>query len=220
MPTRRIAPKLLVLAPAAAVLLLLIALGADQWITSRTRAYHSSSVEDLPEAPVGLVLGCSERLPNGRLNLYFLKRMDAAARLYQQGKVRHLLVSGDNGTKDYDETLAMKLALIRRGVPESAITRDHAGFDTLDSVVRSREIFGVDRVIIVSQSFHNARAVYLARHHGQEAWGYDAPDLHGPVAKKTRMREKLARVKALVEAHLLRIGPRFLGEREPIPNVS
>lgn len=220
MPPRRINRKLLVFVTAPPILLLIIALGADQWVTSRTRAYHSSAVEDLPDAPVGLVLGCSERLPNGRLNLYFLKRMDAAARLFQQGKVKHLLVSGDNGSKDYDETLAMKLALIRRGVPESAITRDHAGFDTLDSVVRSREIFGVDRVIIVSQSFHNARAVYLARHRGQEAWGYDAPDLHGPAARRTRMREKLARVKALVEAHLLKSRPRYLGGKEPIPSLS
>ncbi len=200
--------------------LLLLTFGADRWISHRTAGFHSSEAEALPHAPVALVLGCSERLPNGRLNLFFLKRMDAAARLYHLGKVSHLLVSGDNGSKRYDETLSMKHALMRRGVPESAITRDHAGFDTLDSVVRSREVFGVDRLIIVSQSFHNARALYLARSRGQDAWGYDAESLSGPAAAKTHLREKLARVKAILEHHVLRSKPRFLGPKITLPTAS
>lgn len=218
----RLSPRRLLLTlgviHANGVALVFLLLLCDHRIVESTRAYHSSSLESLPNRQVGLVLGCSERLSDGRLNLYFQNRMDAAARLYHHGKVRHIIVSGDNGSANYDETLPMLQALVQRGVPEKAITRDHAGFDTLDSVVRADEVFGAETLIVVSQPFHNERAIYIARSRGQDAWGYDAEDVAGSrAAAAVRLREYLARIKAMLDLHLLRSRPTYLGDPIKLP---
>jgi SanA protein len=137
--------------------------------------------------------------------------MEAASQLYHAGKVRYLLVSGDNGRKDYDETAQMTESLVKRGVPPDRIVRDHAGFDTLDSIVRAKKVFGLDRLIIVSQRFHNERALYIAGHRGIKAFAWNAGDVHWPGSWKTGVREKLARVKTLIDLHLLGSEPRYLG---------
>lgn len=146
----------------------------DAWVARVSDGHCFAEVETVPEAPVALVLGCSEFLPDGRRNLYFTRRIAAAAELFHAGKVRHLIVSGDNSTVEYDEPTAMKKALARAGVPEHSISCDFAGFRTLDSVVRANAIFGQSRMIIVSQRFHGQRAVFLARRHGLEAFAFDA----------------------------------------------
>ncbi|MDF1860822.1 MAG: ElyC/SanA/YdcF family protein [Verrucomicrobiales bacterium] len=102
-------------------------------------------------------MGCSEFLANGRTNLYFRYRMEAAAEAFHQGKYRFLIVSGDNSRKEYNESEAMRNALFRRGVPYSRIYEDFAGFRTLDSVVRAKEIFGQKMLLVISQRFHNER---------------------------------------------------------------
>jgi SanA protein len=174
-------------------------------------------IEALPDAPVALVLGAAPKLANGRANLFFRPRLEAAARLFKAGKVRALIVSGDNGSEDYDEPTEMKRVLVELGVPEKRVVCDYAGFRTLDSMVRAKEVFGQARFIVVSQRFHNERAVYLARAFGIEAWGLNAPDVPVALSVKTYLREKLARVKAVLDVNVFRTGPRFLGQKVEVP---
>jgi len=176
---------------------------------SRWRLYDDAQI--IPYNKTALVLGCSPRLRNGRPNLFFQYRIDAAIQLYEAGKVAALIVSGDNSTHQYDEPTAMKEALIERGIPEEAIYCDYAGFRTLDSVVRVREIFGQHKVTIVSQPFHNQRAIFLASKRGIEAVGFNAKALSSRAGTRTEIREWFARTKALLDIYLLNRQPKFFG---------
>jgi SanA protein len=162
---------------------------------------------------VAVVLGVSARQANGRANLFFLPRMEAASALFKAGKVKALIVSGDNGSQGYDEPTEMKRVLVQMGVPEEWIVCDYAGFRTLDSVVRAKEVFGQSQMIFVSQRFHNVRAIYLARAFGIEAWGLNAADVPVALSVKTFLREKLACVKAVLDVNVLGTRPKFLGEK-------
>ncbi|WP_309386730.1 SanA/YdcF family protein [Cerasicoccus frondis] len=173
----------------------------------------ASDLDAVPTSQVGLVLGTSPELSNGRPNLFFEHRMDAAAELYHAGKVEYLLVSGANPTPTYDESTAMKLALIKRGVPGERIVRDYAGFRTLDSVVRAQAIFSCKSVVIVSQQFHIERALYIAQENGFSATGYAARDVSFTTGLKTHLREELARVKAVLDLHVLNTEPKYLGKK-------
>lgn len=174
-----------------------------------------SSADHVPFNRVGLVLGSSKYL-GGRPNPFFARRIEAAARLFQAGKIRHLIVSGDNSRKDYDESSDMKLALMALGVPDSCITPDYAGFRTLDSVIRCKEIFGVDSVTVISQEFHNVRAIFLAETAGMYAVGFNAEDAPQVYSAGTARREWLARTKAVLDVYILGTEPKFLGKRESL----
>jgi SanA protein len=150
------------------------------------------------------------------LNPHFVHRIDAAVELYRAGKVKHLLVSGDNHKHGYDEPTDMKKALLERGVPESAITLDYAGFRTLDSVVRAKKVFGQDCLVIVSEPFHNARALFLCRHYGIDAVAFNAEPVSTRISRWAHLREYLARVKAVLDLYVFRSRPKFLGEKVPI----
>lgn len=171
----------------------------------------ATKAKDATAMPVGLVLGTAPTLSDGQANLFFEYRMDAAAALYHAGKVEHFLVSGGNPTPDYDEATAMKQALIQRGVPEHLIARDYAGYRTLDSIVRAKEIFGCQEVIIVSQQFHVERALYLAEQNDLEAVGFAAKDVSFTAGLKTQIREQLARVKAVLDVNVLGTRPKYMG---------
>lgn len=183
----------------------------DHHIAKTTSGFHSGDLHDLPGHEVALVLGCAETLSNGRTNRYFTARIDAAALLFRSGKCRFLIVSGDNSRKDYDEPARMTAALVKRGIPEHRIFQDYAGFRTLDSIVRAKQIFGQKELIVVSQAFHNERAIYIARHHGLKMRGMDAADVTFGACLKTQIREKAARVKTIMDLYLLHTEPRFLG---------
>ena len=127
------------------------------------------------------------------------------------GKVKHLLLSGDNRRKDYDEPTDMKLALLAQGIPESAMTLDYAGFRTLDSVVRARKVFGQTRVTLITDDFHAPRAVFLARHTGLDAVAFSAGPVSLKSSARSRVRELGARVKAVLDIYVLHTRPRFLG---------
>jgi SanA protein len=200
-----------------AALGLLFVFGCEEWIAMSGKGRCHDEVKATPEAPVAVVLGTSARLADGRANLFFLPRMEAAASLFKAGKVKALIVSGDNGSQGYDEPTEMKRVLVQMGVPEAQIVCDYAGFRTLDSVVRAREVFGQQRVIFVSQPFHNARAIYLAKAFGIEAWGLNAADVPVALSVKTYLREKLACVKAVLDVNVLGTRPKFLGEKVPVP---
>jgi SanA protein len=200
-----------------AVLGLGIVFGCEWWIAKRAEGRCLNDVNAMQEAPVAVVLGTSARLADGRANLFFLPRMEAAAALFKAGRVKALIVSGDNGTQGYDEPTDMKRVLMQMGVPAEKVVCDYAGFRTLDSVVRTKEVFGQQRVIFVSQRFHNARAIYLAQAFGIEAYGLDAKDVPVALSVKTFLREKLACVKAVLDVNVLGTKPRFLGEKVRVP---
>ncbi len=186
----------------------------SDWMVRRSAAGKChDDVRTVPESDVGLVLGCAPMLSDGQPNRFFTKRIATAVELYQAGKVKALIVSGDNHREGYDEPTAMKEALVAEGLPESRIYCDYAGFRTLDSVVRAREIFGQEQLVIVSQRFHNERAVYLAERRGLVAVALNAGDVPLRAAAKTYLRERFARVKAVLDVTLFGTGPKFLGER-------
>ena len=170
------------------------------------------SIEEVPERKIGLVLGCSKYLSNGRKNLYFQQRIDAAKELYFSDKVKFLLVSGDNSTKYYDEPTTMKKDLIALGVPGNKIYCDYAGLSTLDSVVRTKEVFKENQFIVISQGFHVRRAIYLGLAHDIDLIGYAPQGVSGLGSLKTELRECLARGKALLDVKFLNRQPKFLGE--------
>ncbi|SFZ90167.1 SanA protein [Flaviramulus basaltis] len=164
---------------------------------------------------VGLVLGTAKLLNDGRINLYFKYRIDATIELYKKGKIDFILISGDNGNKNYDEPTDFKKELISKGIPESKIFLDYAGFRTLDSVVRCKEVFGQNSITIISQKFHNERAIYLANKNEIEAIGFNARDVSGSYGIKVKIREYLARTKVFVDI-ILGVKPKFLGEKVEI----
>jgi SanA protein len=182
---------------------------------SRGRLF--SEVEDLPETKVGLVFGTTDRV-SGRENLYFRYRIDAAVRVWKSGKIKTLIVSGDNRSQYYNEPEKMRQALVERGIPSKRIVCDYAGLRTLDSVVRAKEIFGADSILFISQRFQNERAIYLAEAHGIDAYGFDAQDVATQAGGlKTKIREVGARVKMWLDVNFLNTRPVHLGERIELP---
>ena len=171
-----------------------------------------TSVDEIPANKVGLVLGTSKYTRNGNINLYFEYRIRATVQLYKSGKIKYVLVSGDNGNKNYDEPTAFKEELISRGIPSEKIYLDYAGFRTLDSVVRANAIFGQSSFTVISQKFHNERAIYLANNKGFFAVGYNAIDVTTKAGMKTKVREVFARTKAFLDI-LFGVGPKFYGEK-------
>jgi SanA protein len=166
----------------------------------------------LPANKAGLLLGTSQYLKSGRPNRYFANRMVAAAELYKAGKIGVIVASGDNKSVKDNEPLDMKNALIRLGVPEEKIYLDYAGFRTFDSVVRMKEIFGQTDFTVISQEFHNCRAVFIANRLGMHAIGYNAQDVGAYNGFKTNLREKFSRVKVFIDLWTGK-QPKFLGEK-------
>ena len=171
-----------------------------------------STLSEIPKNKVGLVLGTSKYLKDGRVNLYFTHRINATVQLFKSGKIDFVLISGDNGSVNYDEPNDFKNELLKKGIPEDKIFLDYAGFRTLDSVVRAKEIFGQNSVTIISQEFHNERAIYLASKHAVSAVGYNAKDVSLNYGFKTQLREYLARTKAFLDI-VIGIEPKFLGNK-------
>ncbi len=175
------------------------------WIVvDTTRAKVFFDLKSLPSNDVGLVLGTSKYVAKGKENLFFKYRMEASALLFKEGKVKYLILSGNKEAETYDEPKAMKQALTKLGIPEDAMLLDTAGYRTYDSVVRCREIYGQERVTVISQNFHNARALYLAEHEGLDAIGFAAQDVPDGYSIKTLLREYLARPKAMLDVYVLK----------------
>lgn len=185
-------------------------------IQSETQDHITEDLASLPAQKVGLVLGTSKTLANGYKNDYFYYRIDAAERLYKSGKVHYLIVSGDHSLKHYNEPEDMTNELVARGIPREHIFQDFAGLRTLDSVLRAQTIFGQKAFIVVSQKFHNERAVFIAQKHGIEAYGYNAEDVNRYAGFKTQIREYFARAKVFLD-FLFGVTPKFGGEKIAIP---
>lgn len=200
----------------AAAITALFLLASEVTVRRVARGRVYDGLDGLPPADVALVLGTAKTVADGRPNAFYTTRVLLAARLYHEGKVRGIIVSGDNSRADYSEPADMRRDLVALGVPERFITCDYAGFSTLDSVRRVGRVFGQSRVIVVSQRFHVERAVFLARCDGLAASGCAAADAARWWQVRVRLREVLARGKALLDVALRR-GPKFLGAREVVP---
>lgn len=172
--------------------------------------------QKVPPGRVGIVFGCDDRF-QGRENLYFRYRIDAAERLWKAGKLHCIIVSGDNRELSYNEPRKMARALVARGVPADRIVWDYAGLRTLDSVVRAKKIFGATDVVFISQRFQNERAAYLAKANGMTYSGFNARDIQGRGGSKTKLREVGARVKMWLDVNVLGTQPRHLGEKIALP---
>jgi SanA protein len=188
---------------------------ANHKIESEAKDFVTYDIQKLPNEKVGLLLGTGKFLSNGKENAYFFYRIDVTEKLYKTGKIKNVLISGDNSQKDYSEPEDMQAELIKRGIPKEHIYLDFAGFRTLDSVVRAKEIFGQNSFIIISQKFHNERAIFLAQHYGIKAYGFNAKDVNKYFGFKTKIREYFARVKVFVD-FLLGVEPKFGGEKVEI----
>jgi len=204
--TRRGRRRLLRWTVAACVLALLPATWLRLGEGGRVR-----SVADVPAEPVAVVFGAG--LEDGRPSAYLAHRLDAAVRLYTSGKVRVLLVTGDNSRTTYDEPDAMRTYLTAHGVPAGRIVADYAGFDTWDSCDRAKRVFGVDRAVLVTQDFHIRRALALCAAAGIDAYGVGVPERHDATWYASGTREVLAADKAAFDV-LAKPAPRFLGPRE------
>lgn len=187
-----------------------LALLPATWLYVST-ADRLRTTADAPRAQVALVFGAG--LWNGEPSPYLAHRLDAAAELYRAGRVEVVLVTGDNSRKDYDEPDAMRAYLTKHGVPDRRIVSDYAGFDTWDSCVRARRIFGVDRAVLVSQGFHIRRAVALCEAAGVDSYGVGAADKHDVTWYYGGTREVFAAGKAVLDA-VFHPDPTFLGPRE------
>jgi len=200
------------------ILLLLVSIFIIDAVVSYSQKSHCyTEMEIIPQNHVGLLLGTSKKVRGGNPNLYYMYRIVAAAELYHKGKVKKIICSGDNGTLEYNEPIAMKQDLVSRGVSEADVFLDYAGFRTLDSVVRARAIFGQESYTIISQAFHNERALFIARKKGINAIAYSAQDVSNRSKWKLVIREKLARVKMLLDL-VTNKKPKFLGEQVVIPS--
>lgn len=179
-----------------------------------------SDLSKLPNHRIALVLGTSHRTSKGGANQFFEKRIEMAAKLYELEKIDHFILSGDNRSKFYNEPIVMQKALIKLGVPKSAITLDYAGLRTLDSVVRSKEVFGQEKIIIITQPFHSYRALFISHFYGIDAVAMWASEPDYDYSIKVRIREYFARTKAVLDLYVFKTAPRFLGGKEKLKIIN
>lgn len=182
---------------------------------SRGRLFEDAAA--VPQTKVGLVFGTTDRV-NGNENPYFRYRIDAAVRVWKAGKLKTLIVSGDNRSRYYNEPEKMKQDLVERGIPANRIVCDYAGLRTFDSVVRAKEIFGVTSILVISQRFQNERAIYIAKANGIDAYGFNAQDVESHLGMKTKVREIGARVKMWLDVNFLDTRPAHLGAKIKLPD--
>lgn len=195
---------------------LLAVIGADLLCRNAAAGKIFRTTKTIPANDIALVLGTSKKTARGNPNLHFVQRIEAAVELFKSGKVRHLIVSGDNHVSTYDEPTDMRDALVAAGVPTNAITCDYAGFRTLDSVVRAKTVFGLTNLTIITEEFHCPRSLWIARRHGLNAVAFAAPDLSARWSARVKMREALARTWCAVDLYVLNRQPRFSGPPEKL----
>lgn len=189
---------------------------ANLWVVLSTQEQLYNQALELPDNDVALVLGTSSRLSDGAPNPYFILRMERAAELYKKGKVKHILVSGDNRTKYYNEPQKMKEALMKMGVPAADITLDYAGLRTLDSIIRGKKIFGQEKITIVTQKFHAYRALFISNYYDIEAVAMATDKLPSDMSVSVRLREIMARPLAIWDLYIVKKEPKFLGKKEDV----
>ncbi len=193
-------------------------LAINFYVNSQSNSYIFQDMNDLPETEVVLILG-AKVYHQGIMSGMLQDRVETAFDLYENGKVKKILISGDHGREDYDEVNTVKDYLLNKGVDRENIFLDHAGFDTYDSLYRAKEIFEVSSVIVATQNFHLPRAVYIGKNLGIETYGLSADRHLYANIDYNRSREIFSKVKAFFDVGL-RAKPKFLGEKIPISGDS
>lgn len=199
-----------------ATLMVLFVIGTNIAIKQASKNKIYTSYEKVPPTNVALVLGTSRYTSKGYVNLFFKYRIHTVVELYNSGKIKHIIVSGDNSLFEYNEPREMRRALVKEGIPESAITLDFAGFRTLDSVVRCKEVFGQNNFIVISQEFHVERALFIAQKFNIDAIGFAAKTPPQHYSFKTKVREYFAKTFAVIDIYILNTKPKFLGAKETV----
>ena len=194
--------------------LLILAL-TNLWVYTSTSGQIHEDIDSVPFAPVGIVLGTSPLTVYGTPNPYFESRMEAAVALFRKNKISHILVSGDNGGRYYNEPLKMQQALLDAGIPEKAITIDNKGFRTLDSMIRCSEVFKQDQVTVITQSFHAHRALFIGNHLNMDVQAFAANKVAAGRAKVT-IREYFARSLAVWDLYFAGNGEKYSGNKETL----
>lgn len=190
----------------------IVVLGADILVGKNASERQFSNIALVGHRKVGVLLGTNKYTGNGLQNLFYKYRIEAAVELFKAGKIDYILVSGDNSRKEYSEPEMMKADLVAEGIPEDKIFLDFAGFRTLDSIVRCKEVFGENDILVISQKFHNERAIFIADHNDIKVIGYNAKDVEGSPGLKVIIREKFARVKLLLDLTFNK-KPKYLGSK-------
>ncbi|KJY84880.1 SanA [Vibrio galatheae] len=207
--------RMLTWLPIAIIFLAITLFAIDRWVSYQAQDQLFTQADEIESFDVAVVLGTSKYLGKV-LNEYYTNRIDAAIDLYQQGKVEYFLLSGDNAHRSYNEPWTMKRDLLKAEVPEENIFLDYAGFRTLDSVVRAKEIFDTNHFLIISQKFHCERAIFIANSHDIDAKCFAVAGPSNHSGFKVRMREVFARAKAMLDIYIIDAKPKFLGPKEPI----
>lgn len=195
--------------------IIFILIGFTIWsnyaIISFSNAYITDDISKVKNHKVALLLGTSKYRKNGQKNEYFFNRIEAVHALYKKNKIKFILVSGDRSSETYNEPEDMKNELIKKGIPSDIIFLDYAGYSTLESVIRANKVYGLKNFLVVSQKFHNQRAVYLARKYKISANGFNAKDVTAYWGIKTKLREILARNKVFIDM-IFKSPPSYSGE--------
>jgi SanA protein len=208
--------RLLMSLGALLLLATLLFIGGNFWVVATTAAYIEQHPQQCRPDKVGVVFGTSHWTRSGVRNPHFHARMRTAAELIGQAQVDHLLLSGDNRTQAYNEPRAMWRELYRRGVAAEQMTMDFAGFSTYDTLARARDVFKLDQALLITQSWHLPRAVFIGRALGMDVTGCVADDQAIKVERRLRLREWAARVATLGDLYIWGREPYFLGAPEPI----
>jgi len=201
---------------------ILTPIGLNYYIQIVTSPYRHTDPAKIPPETIAIVFGAG-LWDDGTLSPMLADRIQGAVDLYRVGRVRKLLMTGDNSTDDYNEVKAMKIYAENQGVAKGDITLDYAGFSTYESCYRAKEIFGVKQAILITQSYHLPRAVYTCRTLGIKAIGLGTADwgkYSDELLKEYSIREVFAVVKAVWEVHITRPKPTFLGPLERISGTG
>lgn len=190
-----------------------------QWVNLESKNHLKQNIQEIETHEVGILLGTSKYRPGGGNNLFYKYRVQSILELYKSGKIKQILISGDNAHKSYDEPTMLLKDLLKAGVPRERITLDYAGFRTWDSVIRASKIFGLKRYIIVSQEFHLSRALFIADYFDHEATGFLAQTPGGASYFKMTLREHFARILMIWDI-IWGTQPKFLGKKEPITHLD
>lgn len=183
----------------------------DLIVSIYSSPYNYDDINEVKKNKVGLILGTSKYSSKGVVNLYYKNRIDATYKLFKSGKIEFVLISGDNSEIYYNEPITIQKDLIKKGIPEDKIFLDYAGFRTYDSIIRAKKIFGLNKLTIISQKFHNQRAIFISRFNNINAIAYNAKDVGEYSGLRTILREKLARVIMFFDL-LFKREPKFLGD--------
>jgi SanA protein len=198
------------------LLVTLAVLGINGWIINSTQNRIVSIDQLTSQDNVVLVLGTSKKLSDGSPNPFFENRIKTATFLFEKGFVSRFILSGDNRTRYYNEPFEMKKALIKAGVPDSIITLDFAGLRTLDSIVRTKEIFGQDKIVIITQPFHCYRALFISNYYNMDALAIAADEPNQENGWKVYIREYFARAKAVLDLYIFKTAPHHMGNKQHI----